>query len=84
MKRKRKLLQKKVTCYEKKKQWSIIDIFVVDLISQLWEMNSRFKENEAELLVLSSTLDPREGYISFRVDDICKLANKFYLKDFIK
>ena len=35
-----------------------------------------------ELLVLSSSLDPRDDYVSFKVDDICKLANKFYPKDF--
>ena len=33
-------------------------------------------------LVLSSALDPKDGYVSFRVDDICKVANKFYPEDF--
>ena len=47
-------------------------------------MNSRFKENVVELLVFSLALDPRDGYVSFRVDDICKHTNKFYLEDFIK
>ena len=45
-------------------------------------MNSRFKENVFEILVFSSALDPKDGYVSFKVDDICKLANKFYLEDF--
>ena len=35
-----------------------------------------------ELLVLSSVLDPRDGYRSFNIEDICKLANKFYHMDF--
>ena len=35
-----------------------------------------------ELLVLSSALDPRDGYRSFNIEDICKLANKFYPMDF--
>ena len=76
--RKSNLLREKETM---KHQYQI-DIFFVDLNSQLREMNSRFEENEVELLVLSLALDPRDGYISFRVDDICKLANKFYPEDF--
>ena len=59
-----------------------IDIFLVAVDSQLREMNSRFKENVVELLVLSSALDPRDDYVSFKVDDICKLVNKIYPKDF--
>ena len=35
-----------------------------------------------ELLILSSALDPREMHTSFRIDDICKLVQKFYSKDF--
>ncbi|XP_028064331.1 uncharacterized protein LOC114267498 [Camellia sinensis] len=50
--------------------------------SQLQELNNRFKEDVMELLVLSSALDPRDGYRSFNIDDICKLANKFYPMDF--
>ena len=36
------------------------------------------------LLVLSSALDLRDGYVSFKIDDICKPANKFYPEDFIE
>ena len=36
-----------------------------------------------ELLTLSSALDPREAYESFRVSDICSLVDNFYLIDFI-
>ena len=61
-----------------------IDIFLVVIDSQLREMNNRFKENVVELLVLSLALDLMDGYVSFRVDEICKIANKFYLKDFTK
>ena len=35
-----------------------------------------------ELLTLSSALDPRDSFKSFSVDNICKLANKFYPQDF--
>ena len=61
-----------------------IDIFLVAIDSQLRKMNNKFKENVIELLILSSTLDPRNDYVSFKIDDICKLANKFYPEDFIK
>ncbi|XP_028092674.1 zinc finger MYM-type protein 1-like [Camellia sinensis] len=50
--------------------------------SQLQELNNMFKEDVMELPVLSSTLDPRDGYRSFKIEDICKLANKFYPMDF--
>ncbi|XP_028077986.1 uncharacterized protein LOC114279900 [Camellia sinensis] len=52
--------------------------------SQLQELNNRFEEDVMELLVLSSALDPRDGYRSFNIEDICKLANKFYPMDFFE
>ncbi|XP_028062425.1 uncharacterized protein LOC114265791 [Camellia sinensis] len=59
-----------------------VDIFMVTVDTQLQELNNRFEEDVMELLVLSSTLDPRDGYRSFKIEDICKLANKFYPMDF--
>ncbi|XP_075661732.1 uncharacterized protein LOC142631442 [Castanea sativa] len=50
--------------------------------SQLRELNHRFSEHAMELLTLSSALDPREAYESFRVSDICSLVDKFYPIDF--
>ncbi|KAL6503918.1 hypothetical protein OROGR_025841 [Orobanche gracilis] len=35
-----------------------------------------------ELLRLSSALDPRDGYKSFNIDNICELVEKFYPRDF--
>ncbi|KAI5322727.1 hypothetical protein L3X38_031799 [Prunus dulcis] len=35
-----------------------------------------------ELLILSSALDPGNGFKSFKIVDICKLAEKFYPQDF--
>ena len=35
-----------------------------------------------ELLILSTSLDPRGGYSSFNIEDICKLAEKYYPMDF--
>ncbi|XP_028104127.1 uncharacterized protein LOC114303186 [Camellia sinensis] len=59
-----------------------VDIFIVTVDSQLQELNNKFKEDVMELLVLSSALDPRDGYRSFKIEDICNLANKFYPMDF--
>ncbi|GAV56929.1 Dimer_Tnp_hAT domain-containing protein, partial [Cephalotus follicularis] len=50
--------------------------------SQLQELNNRFNDTTMELLVLCSALDPRDNYKLFKVDDICKLAAKFYPDDF--
>ncbi|XP_058006624.1 uncharacterized protein LOC131182021 [Hevea brasiliensis] len=46
------------------------------------ELNVRFKEDMMESLILNSSLDPRDGFRSFRIDDVFSLANKFYSKDF--
>jgi hypothetical protein len=35
-----------------------------------------------ELLVLSSALEPKDNFKSFKVDAIYKLAEKFYPEDF--
>ncbi|CAL5432987.1 unnamed protein product [Camellia sinensis] len=59
-----------------------VDIFMITVDSQLQELNNKFKEDVMELFVLSSALDPRDGYRSFNIEDICKLANKFYPMDF--
>lgn len=59
-----------------------IDIFAAIIDSQLQELNNRFSEHALKLLVLSSTLDPQNGHTSFSIDDICKLVDEFYPKDF--
>ena len=46
------------------------------------ELNNPFNENVVELVVLSSALDPREINNIFRIDDICKLVDKYYPQDF--
>jgi hypothetical protein len=56
--------------------------FCPAIYSQLQELNRRFSEHIVELLILSSTLDPRTARESFRIDDICQLVNKFYPQDF--
>ncbi|GAV71750.1 Dimer_Tnp_hAT domain-containing protein [Cephalotus follicularis] len=64
------------------KKMCIIDVFTAAIDSQLQELNNIFNDTTMELLVLCSTLDPRDNYKLFKVDDICKLAAKFYPDDF--
>ncbi|KAK2641726.1 hypothetical protein Ddye_023489 [Dipteronia dyeriana] len=59
-----------------------VDAFMAAIDSQLQKLNIRFNEQAMELLTLSTTLDPRDGFKSFGVDNICKLAYKFYHQDF--
>ncbi|CAL8121881.1 unnamed protein product [Prunus armeniaca] len=47
------------------------------------ELNDRFPEQTVELLTLSSALDPRNSFMSFNIEHICKLAQKFYHADFL-
>lgn len=58
------------------------DIFNVVTDTQLEEMNNKINDKAVKLIVISMALDPREMHLSFRVDDICKLIEKFYLEDF--
>ena len=37
-----------------------------------------------ELLILSAALSPKDTYKSFKINDICNLAEKFYSQDFTK
>ena len=59
-----------------------VDIFNAGIDSQLQELNHRFSEYAMELPTLSSALDSREAYESFRVNDICSLVDNFYQIDF--
>lgn len=58
------------------------DVFTVAVDQQLQELNNRFSEQTTELLTLCSSLDPRNSYITFNIDDACILASKFYPADF--
>ena len=46
------------------------DIFNATIDVQLQELDNRFGERPRELLTLCSTLDPKDAYKSFNVDDI--------------
>ncbi|XP_071911753.1 uncharacterized protein [Coffea arabica] len=61
-----------------------VDIFIATIDYQLQELHSRFNDHTVELLVLSTALDPRNGFMLFKIDDICKLAEKFYPNDFME
>jgi hypothetical protein len=58
------------------------DIFNTAIDFQLQELNCRFGERAVKLLILSSALDRKDGYKSFKIDDICSLANVYYPLDF--
>ncbi|XP_024164387.1 uncharacterized protein LOC112171435 [Rosa chinensis] len=51
-----------------------------DLLS---ELNRRFSDQTSELLIFSSTLDPRDNFRNFKIEDACNLAKKFYPEDFV-
>ncbi|XP_019175880.1 PREDICTED: zinc finger MYM-type protein 1-like [Ipomoea nil] len=53
-----------------------------DAAYELQELSNKFDDKAMELIILSSSLDPKEMRISFRIDDICKLVEKFYPQDF--
>ncbi|KDO49109.1 hypothetical protein CISIN_1g046102mg, partial [Citrus sinensis] len=55
-----------------------VNIFYTTIDSQLQELDIRFNDSSVELLMLSSTLDFREGYDSFRIDNIYN--EKIYLR----
>ncbi|XP_071905762.1 uncharacterized protein [Coffea arabica] len=71
-----------------------VDIFLATIDYQLQELHSRFNDHTVELLVfndhtvellvLSTALDLRNGVILFKIDNICKLAEKFYPNDFME
>jgi len=82
-------LYKKATSHSCQQQGSVIvyqhyhyDIFNSTIDFQLEELNSRFSDGTVELLVLSSALEPKDNFKSFKVDVIYKLAEKFYPEDF--
>ncbi|XP_073154158.1 uncharacterized protein [Henckelia pumila] len=60
------------------------DVFNKAIDFLLMELNTRFNETSVELLSLSSSLDPKNSFESFNMEDICKLAENFYPRDFTK
>ncbi|XP_074346188.1 uncharacterized protein LOC141684955 [Apium graveolens] len=60
-----------------------VEIFTAAIDQQLQELNNRFSEQMMELLILSASLNLRDGYRSFNIENICKLAENFYPEDFL-
>jgi hypothetical protein len=60
------------------------DVFTVAADQQLQELNSRFSEQTTELLILCKSLDPRNSFRSFKIDDVCLLSIKFYPSGFLE
>ena len=58
------------------------DIFMVAVDQQAQELNCRFNKQATELLILCTSLDPKDSFRSFNIDNICSLASKFYPADF--
>ncbi|XP_019460090.1 PREDICTED: zinc finger MYM-type protein 1-like [Lupinus angustifolius] len=59
-----------------------VNIFLTIIDKQLQELNRRFSEQTMELLTLSTSLDPKDVYKIFNIDNICILVQKFYPMDF--
>ena len=60
-----------------------VDIFTAIIDQQLQKLNNIFNRQTIELLRLSTTLDPRNSYKLFNVEDIYLLVDKFYFKFFL-
>ncbi|XP_024178762.2 zinc finger MYM-type protein 1-like [Rosa chinensis] len=60
-----------------------IDVFNALVDFQLSELNRRFSDQTSKLLILSSTLDPRDNFINFKTEGACNLAKKYYPEDFV-
>jgi len=58
------------------------DVFTVAIDQQAQELNCRFSEQATELLMLCTSLDPRDSFSLFNIDNVCTLASKFYPADF--
>ncbi|XP_022864673.1 uncharacterized protein LOC111384597 [Olea europaea var. sylvestris] len=58
------------------------DIFNTTIDFQIMELDTRFNETSLELLSLSTALDPKNSFESFNMNNICKLAEKFYPENF--
>jgi hypothetical protein len=46
------------------------------------ELNMKFNEKVMDLLSISVTLIPKNGFTSFRASDVCNMEEKYYLADF--
>ncbi|XP_019442247.1 PREDICTED: zinc finger MYM-type protein 1-like [Lupinus angustifolius] len=59
-----------------------VNIFLTTIDKQLQELNRRFSKQTMELLTLSTSLDPKDVYKTFNINNICILVQKIYPMDF--
>jgi hypothetical protein len=59
-----------------------VEIYRATIDSQLTELNLRFNEKVMDLLSVSVTLIPRQGFASFSAKEICEMVEKYYPADF--
>ena len=59
-----------------------VEIFRATIDNQLNELNLRFNEKVMDLLSISVTLIPRNGFTSFNAKEICSMVEKYYPADF--
>ncbi|KAG6655724.1 hypothetical protein CIPAW_05G235700 [Carya illinoinensis] len=58
------------------------EIFNATIDFQMQELDNMFGEGTTRLLTFSSTLNPKDEYKSFNIDDICCLVKNYYPLDF--
>ncbi|KAJ1275853.1 hypothetical protein BS78_05G167500 [Paspalum vaginatum] len=59
-----------------------VEIFRATIDTQLAELNLKFNEKVMSLLSVSATLMPKNKSVSFQVNDICRVVEKYYPADF--
>jgi hypothetical protein len=59
-----------------------VEVFRVTIDTQLAELNLKFNEKVMDLLSISVTLIPKNGFTSFRASDVCNMVEKYYPADF--
>ncbi|CAL1356546.1 unnamed protein product [Linum trigynum] len=58
------------------------DVFNAAIDVEIEEIRARFDDKVLELLKLSSSFDPQDGYKAFNIGAICDLVEKYYPLDF--
>jgi hypothetical protein len=59
-----------------------VEVFQATIDTQLIEQNLKFNEKVMDLLSISVTLIPKNGFASFRASDVCNMVEKYYPADF--
>ncbi|XP_066357925.1 uncharacterized protein [Miscanthus floridulus] len=65
-----------------KERYYRVEIFRATIDTQLAELNLKFNEKVMDLLSISVTLVPRNGFAYFQTKGICRMVEKYYPLDF--